>query len=69
MIDIVLPLYIVGAIITLVFSIGMLVDPGMHDVRRPGAVGILTFWAWPAWVAVFAFYGILHLIKIAAGKA
>lgn len=69
MIDVVLPLYIVGAIVALVFSVGMLADPGEHDVRRPGAAGVLTFWAWPIWVAIFAACGVWHLIKIAAGKA
>ena len=68
MIEVVLPIYVVGAVITLVFSVGMLADPGIHDVRRPGATGILTFWAWPIWAVIFAIYGVWHLIKIATGK-
>lgn len=68
MTEVVLPIYVVVALIILVFSVGMLIDPGEHDVRRSGAIGVLTFWAWPIWAAAFAFYGIWYLIQIASGR-
>lgn len=59
--------YIVFAIGALAVSIGMFTDKLEGD-RQTGAIGMLTFWAWPVWIAIFAIYGVWHLIKIAVGK-